>query len=322
MSAAAEELELHRRHLTGLAYRMLGSVSEAEDVVQDAFLRWAAEVAPSGAPGSAASGAPGGAAFVDRGGAVIESPRAYLSRVVTRLCLDRLKSARARREQYVGTWLPDPLVSSGQAEELRPAGGAAGGDQAAALALAEDLSVALLVTLETLSPLERAAFLLHDVFDMEFAEIAGVLERSEAAVRQLAARARAHVKDGKPRYTPSPEAGRIAEAFHGAMRRGELATLTQLLAEDAVLYSDGGGKRRAALNPIFGRLKILRFFLGIARKWGVPDPSQFQAVLINGMPGFLMRGPEGLETMAFEIVDGRVTTIYAVRNPDKLRHLS
>lgn len=311
MSAAAEELELHRRHLTGLAYRMLGSVSEAEDVVQDAFLRWAAEVSPAGASG--------GAAFVDRGGAVIASPRAYLSRVVTRLCLDRLKSARARREQYVGTWLPEPLVSSSEAEELRPA---PGGDQAAALALAEDLSVALLVTLETLSPLERAAFLLHDVFDMEFAEIAGVLDRSEAAVRQLAARARAHVKDGKPRYTPSPEAGRIAEAFHGAMLRGELTTLTQLLAEDAVLYSDGGGKRRAALNPIFGRLKILRFFLGIARKWGAPDPSQFQAVLINGMPGFLVHGPEGLETMAFEIVDGRVTTIYAVRNPDKLRHLS
>lgn len=311
MSAAAEELELHRRHLTGLAYRMLGSVSEAEDVVQDAFLRWAAEVAPAGASG--------GAAFVDRGGAVIASPRAYLSRVVTRLCLDRLKSARARREQYVGTWLPEPLVSSSEAEELRPA---PGGDQAAALALAEDLSVALLVTLETLSPLERAAFLLHDVFDMEFAEIAGVLDRSEAAVRQLAARARAHVKDGRPRYTPSPEAGRIAEAFHGAMLRGELTTLTQLLAEDAVLYSDGGGKRRAALNPIFGRLKILRFFLGIARKWGAPDPSQFQAVLINGMPGFLVHGPEGLETMAFEIVDGRVTTIYAVRNPDKLRHLS
>lgn len=318
MTTAAEELELHRRHLSGLAYRMLGSISEAEDVVQDAFLRWAAEVTP----------ARQGGGFVDRGGAPIASPRAYLSRVVTRLCLDRLKSARARREQYVGTWLPEPLVSAGE-DDVAPALAAApartaspGRDQASALALAEDLSMALMVTLETLSPLERAAFLLHDVFDMEFGEIAGVLDRSEAAVRQLAARARAHVKDGKPRYAPTPEASRIAVAFHGAMLRGELATLTQLLAEDAVLYSDGGGKRRAALNPIYGRAKILRFFLGIAKKWGAPDPAQFQAVRINGMPGFLLHGPEGVETMALEICDERVARIYAVRNPDKLRHLS
>jgi RNA polymerase sigma-70 factor (ECF subfamily) len=179
------------------------------------------------------------------------------------------------------------------------------------------------VTLETLSPLERAAFLLHDVFDMDFSEIAGVLERSEPAVRQLAVRARSHVRDGRPRFTPSPAAGRLAEAFQGAVLRGELPALARLLAEDAVVYSDGGGKRKAALHPIFGRAKILRFFLGIARKRGAPlESSEMQPVLINGMPGFLMRSEDGVETLALEIVGEQITAIYAVRNPDKLRHLS
>lgn len=309
----ATAFEPHRPYLTGMAYRMLGSVAEAEDVVQDAFLRWSA-----GAPRDE----------------VIEAPRAYLSRVVTRLCLDRLKSARARREQYVGTWLPEPLI-----EPMRP-GGAPAADasapaasgvavevaapgQEAALALSEDLSFALLVTLETLSPLERAAFLLHDIFDMDFAQIAGVLERSEAAVRQLAARARSHVRDGRPRFSPPPVADRLAAAFHAAASRGELDALTELLAEDAVLYSDGGGKRRAALKPIYGRSKILRFFIGIGRKLAAALlPAEIEWVHVNGMPGFLMRGPEGVETMALEIVDGRIVAIYIVRNPDKLRHVT
>ena len=322
MIDVASEFELHRRHLAGLAYRMLGSVAESEDVLQDAFLRWSA--ARSKANEANEAGPP-----VE----TVDSPRAFLSRVVTRLCLDRLKSARARREQYVGTWLPEPLVSSGDEHDASAAGdgepamsslaGEARGDQEAALALAEDLSIALLVTLETLSPLERAAFLLHDVFDMDFSEIAGVLERSEPAVRQLAARARSHVRDGRPRFSPSPAAGRLAEAFQGAVMRGELPALARMLAEDAVFYSDGGGKRRAALNPIFGREKILRFFVGIARKRGaLPEPGAMQAVMINGMPGFLVHGDEGVETLALEIVGEQITAIYAVRNPDKLRHLS
>lgn len=317
MIDAAVEFELHRRHLAGLAYRMLGSVAESEDVLQDAFLRWSAAHGGASDEADAAAGQPS-----------IASPRAYLSRVVTRLCLDRLKSARARREQYVGTWLPEPLVSSG--DGARDGGGRgplaeaeAGGDQVEALALAEDLSIALLVTLETLSPLERAAFLLHDVFDMDFAEIAGVLERTEPAVRQLAARARTHVRDGRPRFAPTPATARLAVAFHAAFRHGDLAALTRLLADDAVFYADGGGKRRAALNPIFGRAKILRFFAGIARKRGaLPEPWEMQPVLINGLPGFLVHGEEGLETMALEIVGDRIAAIYAVRNPDKLRHLS
>ena len=288
MSDAATAFEPHRRYLVGLAYRMLGSVAEAEDIVQDAFLRWQA-----------------------RGDDVVAAPRAFLSRIVTRLCLDRLKSARAQREHYVGTWLPEPVIESAapRADE--------------AIGLADDLSVALLVTLERLSPLERAAFLLHDVFEMEFDAVADVLERSEAAVRQLAARARDHVRDERPRFTASSDAAsRLADAFHRATVQGDLAAISQLLAEDAVFYSDGGGKRRAALNPIYGRDKILRFIAGIAAKGrGVTDPSAIRRATINGLPGFVVHGPEGVETLALEISGEHIVAVYAIRNPDKLRHV-
>ncbi|TMQ17147.1 MAG: RNA polymerase sigma-70 factor [Deltaproteobacteria bacterium] len=279
-----DDFEPHRRFLVGLAYRMLGSVADAEDVVQDAFLRWSA---------------------VDRD-AVVE-PRAYLARVVSRLCLDRMKSACAQRERYVGTWLPEPLVS----------------DTAEAPALADDLSIALLMTLERLSPLERAAFLLHDVFDMDYAAIAEVLERSEAACRQLAARARDHVRDDRPRFAPSGDAGaRLATAFQAAMVTGDLDGLARMLADDAVLYTDGGGKRLAALNPIHGKDRILRFFTGIAGKRGLPSPELVSPASINGLPGFVLRGDDGPETLALEIANDQIVAIYAVRNPDKLRHLS
>jgi RNA polymerase sigma-70 factor (ECF subfamily) len=275
--------EPHRRYLRAVAYRMLGSVAEAEDVVQDAFLRWN-DVDP----------------------ATVTSPRAYLTRTVTRLCLDRLKSARAQREQYVGTWLPEPLVE----------------DEGASLA--HDLSIALLVTLERLSPLERAAFLLHDVFDMEFADVADVLERSEAAVRQLASRAREHVRADRPRFPASDEeATRLADAFHAAMIGGDLAALSRLLAADAIFYSDGGGKRLAALNPIYGRDKVLRFLVGVtAKRGGLPDPATIQRTRINGLPGFILHSPDGPETIALEIASNEIVALYAVRNPDKLRHLS
>lgn len=284
---AAATFEPHRAYLVKIAYRMLGSVAEAEDVVQDAFLRW------SNAPRDE----------------VLE-PRAYLTRTVTRLCVDRLKSARARREQYMGTWLPEPVV-----EDTGTEPGAA---------LAHELSVALLVTLERLSPLERAAFLLHDVFELGFDEVARTLERSEAAVRQLAARAREHVREGKPRFRASDEeAARLADAFQAAMIGGDLAAISRLLAQDAVFYSDGGGKRTAALNPIFGRDKILRFLIGTTRKrGGPPAAAQVRRAWINGMPGFLIDSADGVETLALEIADGEITACYAVRNPDKLRHLS
>jgi RNA polymerase sigma-70 factor (ECF subfamily) len=285
MTAADDGLagfEPHRRFLGGLAHRMLGSVAEAEDVVQDAFLRWRA---------------------VDRSG--IAEPRAYLSRVVSRLCLDRMKSASHRREAYVGTWLPEPVLADPPQT------------------LADDLSVALLLALERLSPLERAAFLLHDVFDMDYAEVGAALEHSEAACRQLAARARAHVRQDRPRYpTQDAEARRLADAFVTTLTTGDLEGLTRLLAEGAVMYTDGGGKRRAPLNPIVGRDKIARFYESVLARGGVAAVTGIEAATLNGLPGFVIRGAEGTETLALEIGDGVVVAIYAVRNPDKLRHLS
>jgi RNA polymerase sigma-70 factor, ECF subfamily len=291
MSARAEndagQFETHRRALTGLAYRMLGSRAEAEDVVQDAYLRWHG---------------------VDH--TAVEEPRRYLGTVVTRLCLDRMKSVRARRELYVGQWLPEPVVD--EAFDVETAG-----------ELAHDLSVALMLLLERLSPLERASFLLHDVFGLDFAEVGRALDRGEATCRQLAARARAHIEKGRPRFPASQEEGRrLAGAFAVAVQSGDTATLAKLLAEDAVLYSDGGGKRVAALNPIYGADKIMRFIEGITRKDATLAASELRPATVNGAAGFVLREQDGsIDTMAFEHRDGRVVAIYITRNPDKLPHV-
>src|SRR5262245_14274354 len=278
----SDEFETHRSFLVGLAYRMLGSVAEAEDAVQDAFLRWTA---------------------VEH--ATITNPRAYLARVVSRLCLDRMKSATARREQYVGTWLPEPIV----APPHEP--------------LADDLSIALLLTLERLSPLERAAFLLHDVFDMDYAAIADTLERSEAACRQLAARARQHVRVERPRFAASDETReKILGAFRSVLVTGDLTEFARVLADDAVLYADGGGKKPAAPSPIHGRDNIVEFFAMIVARGGLPAPEQLEPAPINGLPGFLVHAVHGLETVAFDLAGDQIVAIYAVRNPDKLRHLA
>lgn len=280
--AAADRFEPHRGFLVRIAYRMLGSVAEAEDIVQDAFLRWREAASDD-----------------------IVEPRAYLARVVSRLCLDRMKSAQARRETYVGTWLPEPVL------------------EPAAETLANDVSFALLLALERLSPLERAAFLLHDVFDMDYADVAGTLDRSEAACRQLAARAREHVRDQRSRFSPDQEASaRIVTAFQQALATGDVTTLGSMLAEDATLYTDGGGKRHAALNPIYGRDKIVRFFAGVSTKGPFPLVASAEHATINGLPGFIIHTPEGPETMALEIDGDRIVAIYGIRNPDKLRHLS
>jgi RNA polymerase sigma-70 factor (ECF subfamily) len=278
----ATDFEPHRKFLCGLAYRMLGSVAEAEDVVQDAFLRWRE---------------------VDR--ASIAEPRSYLTRVVSRLCLDRMSSARQRREQYVGMWLPEPVV----AEPART--------------LADDLSVALLLALERLSPLERAAFLLHDVFDMDYSAIAATIERSEPACRQLAARAREHVRLGPSRFAPNDDdARKLADAFMTAAVTGDADALARLLADEAVLYTDGGGKRRAALNPIVGKAKIMRFYQSIRSKGGAFEVERAQPATLNGLPGFVFHTGKGAETAAFEVADGSIVAIYQVRNPDKLQHFS
>jgi len=279
--------ETHRRALTGLAYRMLGSRAEADDVVQDAYLRWHA---------------------ADR--ATIEQPRHYLGTVVTRLCLDRMKSARARREIYVGQWLPEPVVDEAFEDDTA-------GD------LARDISVALMLLLERLSPLERASFLLHDVFGLGFAEVSRALSRGESACRQLATRARKHIESGRPRFPASPdEARRLAVAFHKAVASGDTQTLMQILARDAVLYSDGGGKRAAALRPIYGAARILRFFAGIARKNSALSTTQVRPAIVNGLEGFVLREEDGsIDTMAFECRHGRIAAIYVIRNPEKLHHV-
>jgi len=283
---AAASFVPHRPRLIGLAYRMLGSMSDAEDVVQDAYLRW--------------HGA-------DR--AAVVHPGGFLAKIVARLCLDRLKAARTQREQYVGTWLPEPVIDD---PALAP-------DTAAELA--GDLSNALVLVLDRLSPLERAAFLLHDVFGMEFADVGEVLGRNESTCRQLATRARDHVQQERSRFTaPRDHAERLASAFFAAALVGDVDGLSKVLAEDAVFYSDGGGKRRAALRPIYGRDKVIRFVIGVMGKRDIPPT--ITPAWINGMPGLVARSPDGVETIAVEVHGQQIAAIYAVRNPDKLHHLA
>ena len=286
MAADIETFEAQRPRLTRLAYRMLGSMAEAEDAVQDAWLRWT------------------------RTDDEIRDPAGWLVRVTSRLCIDRLRSAKAQREAYRGPWLPEPLIEELAVDPVERA---------------EDVSVAFLLALERLSPLERAVFLLHDVFDQDYAAVAETLGRNEAAVRQLAARARAHVQAGRPRFTVDPqEANRLAGAFMAASANGDTSFLSSMLAEDAVLISDGGGKRKAALRPLVGRADILGFLEAIAwraREDGGPPPS-FRAVRVNGYPGLVMDAADGPATVAFEPgEDGKVVAIYIVRNPDKLAQL-
>lgn len=281
---ATDIFETHRARLLRIAYRMLGSRSEAEDVVQNAWLRWVA---------------------ADRGR--IAAPYPFLARVVTRLCLDEMKSARARRETYVGAWLPEPLVET---EE--------GGREE------DDLTLTLMMALERLSPLERAAFLLHDVFGVPLGEVADTLDREAAAVRQLAVRARRNIQAARPRFPVEREEGeRIARAFFAASTSGDTATLRTLLAENVVLRSDGGGKVLAFINPITGLDRLLRLYEGVRRKWGEGWAQMLEPAWIDGLPGYVSRERgDVLQTTALAIEDGRITAIYITRNPDKLRHVA
>ena len=300
MSAAIEmpdpaaSFEPHRRRLLGLAYRMLGSMADAEDAVQEAYLRW------HGANRDAVS-----------------DPKAFLMTTTARICLDLLTSARARRVEYVGPWLPEPVLDT---PSLAPD---------SHTELAEDLSVALLLTLDRLSPLERAAFLLHDVFDFSFSEVAAALDRSEAACRQLAARARAHVREVRPRGAAAAAAPDRIDAKHeqllntfiAATRSGDLAALTRLLTADVRVVTDGGGKVAAALNVLDGVDRAAPFLFGAPRK-GWRDDYTLRLAAINDLPGVIIDSPGGVvQTTAFEIEDGRVRALYVVRNPDKLKHL-
>jgi RNA polymerase sigma-70 factor, ECF subfamily len=283
---AADPFEAHRGRLLGLAYRMLGSRADAEDAVQDAWIRWSA---------------------TDR--SAIANAEAYLITIVTRICLDRLKSARHNREIYVGPWLPEPVAD---AEALSPH---------AATELADDLSFALLLALERLSPLERAAFLLHDVFDEPFSEVAAALDRSEAAVRQLAARARKAVREERAARRASPEShARLLAAFTAALRDRDASQLMAVLREDAVALTDGGGRKPAALNPIRGAERVARFFLGLMRKFEARGATYSVAPApLNGAPGLLVYIDGALDQALTLSIDGdRIAAIYSVRNPDKL----
>ncbi len=281
-----DDFESHRRHLLAVAYRFLSSVSDAEDIVQETYLRWRAAE-----PGD------------------IRDMRAYLTRIAARLCLDHLKSARVRREHYVGTWLPEPLV-----EPSEP-----GPDDESARA--DDVSFALLLALERLSPLERAAFVLHDAFGQSFDEIAATLDRSAAACRQLAARARRNLRANRPRFTVTPaQAERMTQAFLRAVNAGDVAALTELLTTDAVLRTDSGGKVRASRRDIIGPDRIARMFVSLARKYG--PARKTMPARINGLPGLVMKDPFGItQTLAFDLRDGGIATLYLVRNPEKLRHI-
>ncbi len=276
--------EAHRRRLVRLAYRMLGSMSEAEDIVQDGWIRWS-RIDP----------------------AELREPGAFLTRTVTRLCLDAMKSARHRRETYVGSWLPEPIVEPAD-DDLR----------------ADELTLTLMLALERLSPLERAAFLLHDVFDVGLDEVAATLKRDAAAVRQLAVRARRHVREARPRYPVGREEGdRIAMAFFDATRRGDIVALRAMLADAVVLQSDGGGKVNAFRNPIVGLDRILRLYRGLHRK-PAPRPAVLvRPAWIDGLPGYISRERDDvLQTTALDIEDGRIVGIYVTRNPDKLGHIA
>jgi RNA polymerase sigma-70 factor (ECF subfamily) len=278
---AAAAFDPLRPRLLGIAYRMLGSVADAEDVVQEAFMRW-----------------------FDADRSAVREPEAFLRRVVTRLCLDLLKSARRRRETYVGPWLPEPVVDPEGVE-------------------AADITLPLLLALERLSPLERAAFLLHDVFGAGFDEIAETIGRDPSACRQLASRARSHVRAARPRFPVPKERGiEIAQAFFAASRSGDLTALRSLLAADVTVYADGGGKAPAAARPVAGLESVLDLFASLAHIFAQTQSKLVRYAFINGLPGFVTVEHGGtLQTTALDIEDGRVVAVYVVRNPDKLRHL-
>jgi len=278
---AASSFDPLRPKLIRVAYRMLGSVADAEDVVQEAFLRW-----------------------LDADRQTVREPEAFLRRVVTRLCLDQLKSARHRRETYIGPWLPEPVVETAE-EEI------------------DDVTLPLMLALERLSPLERAAFLLHDVFGVSFEEIAETIGREPTTCRQLASRARTHVRAARPRFHMPKERGlEIAAAFFAASRSGDMQQLRSLLAADVTAYADGGGKTPAAMQPIVGLEAVMQVHASLVRIFAEKMSRIVRYGFINGLPGFVtIEQGDILQTTALEIEDGKIVGIYVMRNPDKLRHL-
>lgn len=297
MTAGTDDsLDELRGYAFAVAYRMLGSVNDAEDIVQEGMLRLHQ---------------------VEESGEKIESRRAYLSTVVTRLAIDELKSARVRREQYVGEWLPEPVVAGvGAAAGAEP-------DPAERAELADSLSVAMMVLLESLSPEQRAAFLLRDVFGYSYEEVAGIVGKSEPATRQLAARARKAVEARRPRYESSREKqAELADRFVAAVLEGDVDKLESMLASEVQMHGDGGGKVPAVARPLTGASVVA----GALSKWGLIGAAangSFERVEVNGQPGLIVRDRNNgvINTIALDIVDGRITALYSVANPDKIAHL-
>lgn len=273
-----------RPRLIRLAYRMLGTVTDAEDVVQDAYLRWLA-----------------------RDQKDVREPGAFLRTIVTRLCMNELKSARRRRETYIGPWLPEPIFEPEDAEDG-----------------IDDITLPLMVALESLSPLERAAFLLHDVFDVGFQEIADTIGREPATCRKLASRARNHLRTARPRFPVNEEHGRkVASAFFAASRSGDIAALRSLLTDDVVAYADGGGKVPASPQALVGLHEVMERHTTLAREFAATPSRLIRYATIDGLPGFITVEAGGiLQTTALRVEDGKIVAIYVTRNPDKLQHLA
>ncbi|MFI2371251.1 RNA polymerase sigma-70 factor [Streptomyces sp. NPDC018833] len=287
---ATDVFEEHRPVLTGVAYRMLGRVADAEDVVQEAWLRWSADTRDD-----------------------IHEPRAFLVRITTRLAIDRLRHVQSRRESYVGPWLPEPIVTDF---------GPAVPDTAERAVLADSVSLAVLVVLESLSPLERAVFVLREAFGFPHAEIAATLEKSEAAVRQLAGRARKHVDERRHRYDVDPGERRdLTERFLAAAAGGDLSGLLSLLAPDVTLVGDSGGKSKAPLRIMHTADKVGRFLFAVSQQPINDMEIRFREV--NGAPALLvLSGGRPDSVIQFEVLDGRISCVYIVRNPDKLTSLA
>lgn len=283
----ATTFEEHRPLLFAIAYRMLGGVAEAEDMVQETFLKWQRQA-----------------------GAEIKSAKAWLTTIITRLCIDHLKSARHQREQYVGMWLPEPLA--GKDEE----------DPAKAAELADSLTNAFLLIVETLSPVERAVFLLREVFDYDFSEVSEIVGKSEVNCRQLATRARERLAARRPRFQADlAQAEKLVNGFLRACAHGDNERLVNLLTADAAIYADGGGKASAAGKPVMGAEQVAKFFINVTRR--APGNVRFQFTTLNAEPGVLVfASGELVQSMTFELTEGRIHAVYVVRNPDKLKHLT
>jgi RNA polymerase sigma-70 factor, ECF subfamily len=284
--SSLDEFNQHRPLLFAIAYRMLGTVTDAEDMVQEAFLRWQQTAIET-----------------------VKSAKAYLTTIITRLCIDYLRSARVQREQYVGTWLPEPILTQASNSPMD------------LMELAESLSIAFLTVLERLSPIERAVFLLRDIFEYDYEEISQMVGKSPTNCRQILRRAKQHLTAEQPRFLASPpQQEQITAQFLEASTKGSLLDLLLLLAKDVTYCSDGGGQVSAVLKPLHGGRKVARFLLAIHQKWLCHATSRLTE--INGRPGiiYLMDG-HVYSAITFEIVDGQIQSIYNVRNPDKLAQI-